>query len=182
MRELSLHILDIAQNSIVAGAKLIEISVQLDSASDMLTISIKDNGKGMKPGLLEQLANPFCTTRTTRRVGMGIPMFAQSAISCDGWFNVESKPGQGTQVTAGFRADHIDRMPLGDIVSTLITIVAANPEIDTVYTQLKDQERFTFDTREIKQNLQGVALSQPEVLKWIREYLTENLNCGIRIQ
>jgi len=135
MRELSMHILDLAQNSIVASATLIEIDVTADSASDTFKIAIRDNGRGMSPEFLARVRDPFTTTRTTRRVGLGIPMFAEAAQACDGGLTVESQVGKGTSVEATFRLSHIDRAPLGDIAATLIALIAANPDIDIVYRQ-----------------------------------------------
>lgn len=172
MRELSMHILDLAQNSIVAGAAKIEIMVVADTAADTLAIAIRDDGKGMSPEFVAHVEDPFTTTRTTRRVGLGIPMFAEAARECDGDLTVESQPGKGTTVEAMFKLSHIDRAPLGDIAATLIALIAANPDIDIVYRQQADANEFALDTREIKAQLDGVPINENAVLKWIREYLT----------
>lgn len=184
MRELSMHILDLSQNSIVAGASLIEIDVIADTKTDTLRISIKDNGRGMSPEFLARVRDPFTTTRTTRRVGLGIPMFAESARTCDGDLTVQSEVGQGTTVDATFKLSHIDRAPLGDIASTLIALIAANPDIDIRYRQQirgrhpeldsgTSAEEFILDTREIKQQLDGVPINENAVLKWIGEYVRQ---------
>ena len=181
LRELSLNILDLAQNSIAAGSKQVKISVELDTVKNNLKISISDDGKGMDFVTLQKVQDPFFTSRTTRRVGLGIPFFAQTAVECDGSFKVDSEPGKGTTVEASFRADHIDRMPLGDIVSTLVTLMASNPEMDFVYEHKKDDAGFVFDTRDLRDQLQEVSLAEPEVLKWTREYLESNLMNELRI-
>lgn len=173
MRELSMHILDLAQNSIVAGASKIEIDVIADTAADTLKIAIRDNGKGMSPEFVAQVQDPFTTTRTTRRVGLGIPMFAEAARECDGELTVQSEVGNGTTVEATFRLSHIDRAPLGDIASTLIALIAANPDIDFVYRQKVDASEFTLDTREVKAQLDGVPINENAVLKWIGDYARE---------
>jgi len=173
MRELSMHILDLAQNSIAAGATLIEIDVVADTGEDVLRIAVRDNGRGMSPEFAATVLDPFVTTRTTRRVGLGIPMFAEAARACDGDVVVRSEPGDGTSVEATFRLSHIDRAPLGDMVSTLIALIAANPDIDVVYRQQVDSSTFTLDTREIKRELAGVPINENAVLKWIREYVSE---------
>lgn len=174
MRELSMHILDLAQNSIVAGASLIEIDVIADTAADTLKINIRDNGKGMSPEFVAKVQDPFTTTRTTRRVGLGIPMFAEAALACDGALTVESEQGKGTTVEAAFKLSHIDRAPMGDIASTLIALIAANPDIDIRYRQQADAEEFILDTRDIKRELAGVPINENAVLKWIAEYVNEN--------
>lgn len=179
MRELSMHIMDLAQNSIVADATLIEIDVIADTASDTLRIAIRDNGKGMSPGFLATVHDPFTTTRTTRRVGLGVPMFAEAARECDGDLTVQSEQGNGTSVEATFRLSHIDRAPLGDITATLIVLIAANPDIDIRYIQQVDSTEFTLDTREIKRELAGVPINENAVLKWIGEYVNEQNNDSI---
>ncbi len=181
MRELSLNILDLAQNSIAAGASLVEISVESHSIENILKVCIGDNGKGMNPESLEKVKDPFFTTRTTRRVGMGIPLFAQATIECEGWLRMKSEPGEGTVLEAQFKLDHIDRLPLGDITATLVTLIAANPEMDFVYKHVKDGKQFILDTRELKDNLQDVGLAEPEVLKWVRDYIEENIEGDLRI-
>ena len=174
MRELSMHILDLAQNSIVAGATKIEIDVIADAAADTLAIAIRDDGKGMSPEFVAEVQDPFTTTRTTRRVGLGIPMFAQGARECDGDLTVQSQVGKGTSVEATFKLGHIDRAPLGDIASTLIALIAANPDIDIIYRQQADATEFALDTRDIKAQLDGVPINENAVLKWIAEYVNEN--------
>ena len=175
MRELSMHVLDLAQNSIAAGATLIEIDVIADTSADRLTIAIRDNGRGMTPEFVAKVQDPFTTTRTTRRVGLGIPMFAEAARECDGELLIGSKPGNGTTVEATFRLSHIDRAPLGDIASTLVALIAGNPDIDVVYRQKLDNGGFVLDTREIKAQLDGVPINENAVLKWIGEYLRGRL-------
>lgn len=174
MRELSMHILDLAQNSIAAGAKLIEIDVVADTSSDTLRIAVRDNGRGMSPELAATVQDPFVTTRTTRRVGLGIPMLAEAARACGGDLTVRSQQGRGTAVEATFRLGHIDRAPLGDMSSTLVALIAANPDIDIVFRQQMDSSTFTLDTREIKRELAGVPINENAVLKWIGGYVSEH--------
>lgn len=181
MRELSLNILDLAQNSIAAGASIVEITVESRSLNNVLRICISDNGKGMNPESLAKVKDPFFTTRTTRRVGMGIPLFAQAAIECEGWLRMDSERGQGTLLEAEFKLDHIDRVPLGDITATLVTLIAANPEMDFIYEHIKNEKQFVLDTRELRGNLAGVGLDESEVLKWIRDYLEQNIEGELSI-
>ncbi len=173
MRELSMHILDLAQNSIAAEAKTLEIEVIADTPADRLTISLRDDGKGMAPELLASVKDPFTTTRTTRRVGLGVPMLDEAARACEGDLSVQSEPGKGTSLVATFKLSHIDRAPLGDIASTIVSIVAANPQLHLRYTQRVDGSEFVLDTEEINAQLDGVPISENAVLKWIREYVEE---------
>jgi len=148
MEDLSLHILDIAENSITASAKRIEIRIDEDQAKDLLTIEIKDDGKGMDEQTLKKVLDPFFTTRTTRRVGLGLPLLAQAARESDGKIELDSRPGGGTTIRAYFRYSHLDRKPMGDIDETLRTLVVGHPEIDFLYEHKKNNSIYRFDTRE----------------------------------
>ncbi|CUX42996.1 Cell-division control histidine kinase PdhS [Clostridium sp. C105KSO13] len=167
-----MNILDIAENSIRAGASLIEIEVSVMSSGDTLTVVIKDNGCGMSSEQTEKVQDPFYTTRITRRVGLGIPFFKQAAESTKGTFSIVSKPGKGTIVRAVFKLSHIDRMPLGDITATIYTLVVFNERIHFIYTYRYNENEFVLDTREIREILgEGVSFSNPEVSAFIKEYL-----------
>ncbi len=176
MTEISLNVLDIANNSIRAGAGLIEITVQIRRDLDALTIIISDNGSGMSQEQLTQVEDPFFTTRTTRRIGLGVPFFKMAALSTGGSFKIDSTLGVGTIITAVFGLSHIDRMPLGDMNSTIHTLITLNTHIDFLYTYEFDGNRFTLDTREFRQILGGIPLNSPEVTNYIKEYLNENQN------
>jgi len=174
MTEISLNILDVAQNSISAGAKLIEISVVADIKSDTLTVVIKDNGCGMDEEKLKKVIDPFFTTRTTRKVGLGIPFYKLAAENTGGTFNITSQLGLGTTVTAVFGLSHIDRMPLGDINFTIHTLVTLNSEIDFYYLYEIDERSFTLDTKEFREILGDIPFNSPEVSAYINDYLDEN--------
>jgi len=176
MTELSLNILDIAQNSVKAGASLIEISITVDVPSDKLEVEIKDNGCGMTKEQLRQVEDPFFTTRTTRKVGLGVPFFKYAALGTGGDFKIVSEIGTGTQVKALFTYSHIDRMPLGDISDTIRTLICFNTHIDFVYIYQYNQNSFILDTREFKEILGDVGLDEPEVSRYILEFLNENKN------
>jgi anti-sigma regulatory factor (Ser/Thr protein kinase) len=150
MEDLALHILDIVENSIAASAKRIELLVVEDKESDVLLIEIKDDGKGMDKETREKALDPFFTTRTTRRVGLGIPLLAQAARESDGRIEIESQPGEGTTITAFFRHSHPDRKPLGDLLETIRTIVAGRPETDFKYEHRLDDSIYRIDTRDMK--------------------------------
>jgi anti-sigma regulatory factor (Ser/Thr protein kinase) len=174
MRELSLNILDIAQNSISAGASLTEILVEENTAEKTLLIGIYDNGKGMSEEQVKNVQDPFFTTRTTRKVGMGIPLFKLAAEQTGGSFKISSELGVGTRVDALFKTDSIDFTPLGDIEATVSTIVSMNEDKDFVYTRSVDEKEFVFKSADIKRILDGVPLSEPSVINWIEDYIREN--------
>ena len=174
MQELSLNVLDVAENSVRANASLIQIGVEEDAAADRLTITIQDNGKGMTREQVETVIDPFYTTRTTRKVGLGIPFFRMAAQLTGGDLTIQSEVGAGTTVTATFGLSSIDRMPLGDINGTICALVQCNPDIDWVYTRSRDGREMTMDTREFREILGEVPLNSPEVLQFLRDYLTEN--------
>lgn len=172
--EISLNILDVAQNSIRAGAVLTEISVEIDTASDRLTVVISDNGCGMTEEQVRRVTDPFFTTRTTRKIGLGIPFFKMAAENTGGSFSIESEKGKGTVVTASFGLSHIDRMPLGDMSFTVHSLVTLNVDIDFLYKYSVDGKSFTLDTREFREILGGVPFNTPEISEYIKEYLAEN--------
>ena len=174
MRELSLNILDVAQNSVSAGASRIEIDVLEDTAAHTLTIRIADNGRGMDEETVRRLPDPFYTTRTTRKVGMGVPLFKMAAEMTGGTFRIESEPGVGTVVTAVFHTDSVDHTPLGDAESSVCALATMNEHIDIVYTRAADGRKFVFSSAEIKAMLDGVPLNEPSVMAWLSEYLKEN--------
>lgn len=176
MRELSLHLLDIIQNSISAEAELVEVKVAEYIEDDQLILEISDDGCGMTEEEQNEVVDPFVTSRTTREVGLGLPFLKRAAEETDGEFELESKPGGGTRVTAVFTHDHIDRAPLGDIEGTLITILNANPDLDLIYLHRVEEEEFVFDTREVKEELEEVKINNPQILDWLRGYLEERLD------
>lgn len=173
MREISLHILDIVQNSISAGASLIGVSILESSDEDLFTVKISDNGKGMSEELVKKVTDPFTTSRTTRKVGLGIPLFKAAAELTGGSFEINSELGRGTVVTAVFVRSSIDRQPLGDIAGTMLGLFTSYESIDFVYMHELDGKFFKADTRDIKKILGGVSFSQPEVYLWLADYLKE---------
>ncbi len=174
MPEISLNILDVAENSTRAEASLVEITVNADFEKDRLTVIIKDDGCGMSEEQVARVIDPFFTSRTTRKVGLGVPFFKYAAESTGGSFTIESRLGIGTTVTAVFVLSHIDRMPLGDITSTIHTLVVYHPDTEFLYRYCYNGASFTLDTREFRQILGDVPFDTPEISEYIREYLTEN--------
>lgn len=175
MQELSLNILDVVQNAITAGATLIEIAVQTDSRNRLMTVSIADNGCGMTPEQLSHAADPFFTTRSTRRVGLGIPLFKLAAEITGGSFQITSQAGAGTALYAEFRTDSIDCMPLGDLGETFTTLITCNERIDFVCTRRIDDRLCTLDTRTMRSILEDVPLSAPEVAAYLRAYFRADM-------
>lgn len=173
MRELSLNVLDIAQNSISAGAAEVDITVEEDTVKNLLTIIIGDNGCGMDEESVKNVMDPFFTTRTTRKVGMGVPLFKMAAEMTGGSLEIQSAVGKGTKVTTVFHTDHLDFTPLGDIESTVVTLITMNTEINFVYILKVDEKEFSVSTQQLKEILGDVPLDMPEVVMWLKDYLKE---------
>lgn len=175
MRELSLNILDIAQNSVAALSPLTTITVEESTADKTLLIIISDTGKGMTKEQIKNVTDPFFTTRTTRKVGMGVPLFKMAAEQTGGSFKITSTLGEGTKTEALFKTDSVDFTPLGDIAGTVATLVSMNETLDFVFRYIKDGREFVFSSKEIKTLLDGVSLSTPSVVVWITDYIKENI-------
>jgi len=175
LRELALHILDIAENSIAAGASQIAIGIRKDTRNDELVITVKDNGHGMDDELIAKVMDPFITSRTTRKVGLGIPLLKQAANACNGDLTIQSQPGKGTLLTAKFQECHIDRMPIGNLADTFLTLLLGTPEVNWVLDYQVNDEIFHFDDTEVKEVLDGMLLTDYRVI----EYLTNTIQNGI---
>ena len=173
MRDLSMHVLDIAQNSIKAGASLVTVAFELDERG-MLPFSVRDNGCGMSEEFLARVTDPFTTTRTTRRVGLGIPMLKQTSEMAGGTFGIESEVGVGTYIHASFDTRNIDCIPLGDICDSLLTLVVLNPERPEFLFQAQSPASSAlFDTRQLRQVLGGLPLNEPDIIAWMKESIEE---------
>ncbi|MDL2219445.1 ATP-binding protein [Ruminococcaceae bacterium OttesenSCG-928-O06] len=175
MQELSMNILDIAENSVRADASLVEIALIQDSASGMQSLVVRDDGKGMDEEMVRRVTDPFTTTRTTRKVGLGLPFLQMAARQTGGDLSIQSTPGVGTTVTASFTMGHIDLAPLGDMGGTLAALVQSGEEIDFLFTFEKDGRKFVFDTREARRMLDGVPLGTPAVVQFIKEHVNEGI-------
>lgn len=180
MKEISLNILDIAENSVKAGASLTEITVTEND--EQLTLTVRDNGCGMTAETLKAVTNPFYTTRTTRKVGMGLPLLKMEAEQTEGTFEITSKSeseypeDHGTEVTAVFNKKHIDYTPLGDVVSSIVTLIQGHPDTDFLFTHTYGNKNVTLDTRELRVVLEDVPLNSYEVLDFINNFLREEEN------
>lgn len=182
MREIALHLLDITENSVAANAQLITVWVDEDLYTDRLTIQITDDGKGMDAETAHRVLDPFVTSRSTRKVGLGLPLLKAAAESCNGGLWIASVPGKGTQVKVAFQHSHIDRIPLGDVGGTILTLVVAHPELhwrlEYTATDAKGHvlSPFIFDDAPVKEALgNDVPLSQPDVLAYLRSTLEEGI-------
>ncbi len=176
MLELALHILDIAENSVRAGAKTVFIDITEDRMRDRLEIEIRDDGAGMDEATLKKAMDPFYTSKKVRRVGLGLPMLAEAAERAGGSFTIESRKGMGTRVAVGFQLSHIDRQPLGDLSGAFMVLLAGNADVDFVCRHQCGGRVFTLDTREIRKEIGDIPLNHMEVLKFIRQYMMEGLN------
>ena len=177
MKELALNILDIAENSVKAKATLTEISIE--ETGEKLILTFTDNGTGMTEEVLKTVTDPFYTTRTTRKVGMGLPLLKLEAEMTGGSLEVTSKHisedsiNHGTKVCAVFYKNHIDCTPLGDVVETVATLIQGHPDTDFLFTHKIGEKEISLDTRELRTVLEGVPLNTYEVIKWIKEFLNE---------
>jgi anti-sigma regulatory factor (Ser/Thr protein kinase) len=173
VRELALHVLDILQNAVEAGANRVSLEISEDAGADLLTITVTDNGRGMDAAALARAADPFYTSRTTRHVGLGLPLWSAAAERTGGRMTIQSQPGAGTTVAASFRLSHPDRQPLGDITGTLLAFVLAERPVDLQYVHRSARGEFSFNTAEIRAALEDMPISNPAVRRWLVEFLAE---------
>jgi len=174
MNDLALHLLDIVQNSLVAGASFITIEVNENPAGNLLTISVKDNGRGMTPEQVQKLSDPFFTSRTTRRVGLGVPLLRQTAEQSGGSLEVVSEPGKGTLLTVCFQYDHLDWPPLGDVANAVVLMISANPEVGFSYHYAYNDRSYEVNTMELKEVLGDLPVNDLYVMEMIEEMIKEN--------
>lgn len=171
MEDISLHILDIVENSLAASADKVEIRIVEDFKNDLLSVEIIDNGIGMDPQTVKKALDPFYTSKTVRRFGLGLSLLSEAAKAANGHFSIESKMGEGTKVKADFQLSHIDRRPMGDIGQTIITLVMGSHEVDFIFVHKKNGEEYCLDTREIKNELGEIPISSLTGIRLIREDL-----------
>lgn len=176
MRDLAMHIMDIAQNSVSAKATKLLLEINENSTDNTYTITIKDNGIGMTRDYVSTISDPYVTSRSTRKVGLGIPLLKQNAERTGGNIEIESELGKGTTVKALFYLSHPDRPPLGDIAGTVVLLCISNPEIEITYDHYTSQGNFHYNTVEINDNLDGIPMSDPQVYKFLKDMINENLD------
>ncbi|WP_371371563.1 ATP-binding protein [Sporomusa aerivorans] len=175
MREISLHILDLVQNSIEAGATQVELTIVEDLVKDSMVIRLSDNGRGMNEKLRQLVIDPFITTRTTRRIGLGLPLMDMSTKRCGGYLRIDSTPGKGTVVEAMYQHSHFDRPPMGNLVETIKSILVANPDLLFLYNHTVNNRSISVSSQELANILDGIPLTQPDVLVWLHGYLSDNI-------
>lgn len=175
MQDLSLHILDIVENSLAAGARRVEIRVVEDIEADRMFIEIVDDGFGMDEERARRALDPFFTTKTVRRVGLGLPLLSEACRMSNGDMQIQSCPGKGTRVKASFQHSHIDRKPLGNIRDTLITVMTGHPQVDLLYEHRREDKIFSLDTREVKADLGDIPLDAPQVVSALRALIQSGL-------
>jgi hypothetical protein len=174
MEDLSLHILDIVENSVAAQASKIEIRLSEDKNKDLLSVEVIDNGIGMNEGTQKRALDPFFTSKKVRRFGLGLSLLSESAKAANGHLSIKSKKGKGTRIRADFQYSHIDRKPLGDIGQTIITLVIGNPDLDIIYVHKKDGHRYSLDTRKIKAQLKDIPINSLDGIRMIKEDLKKD--------
>jgi len=182
MTDLSLHLMDIIQNSLTAGADCVEVGVRAEKQKNRLTLYVKDNGSGMTEETIRRVSDPFYTTRTTRKAGLGIPLFKASAEMAGGSFSIESEPGKGTVVTAEYEIGNIDRKPLGSVAETITMCILGHPEIEFHLILENDDESYVFRTEDARAQIGEVPLNDPVIVGYLKEMIEEqsrNLFGGI---
>jgi hypothetical protein len=175
MQDLSLHILDVVENAIASKASHVAIRITEDPEQNQLIVEIEDDGRGIPAHLLDKVVDPFFTTRSTRKVGLGLSLLQQAARACEGDLQVQSLKEKGTLVRASFRYNHIDRKPLGDMASTMVTLIVGNPQMDFHYVHRKGDKNFSFDTVELKRELDDVPIDHPKVIQFVRKEIHKGL-------
>lgn len=175
MKDLSLHVMDILQNSTRAGATKIELNIVENTTEDIYSLQFIDNGCGMDEETVQKVIDPFFTTRTVRKVGLGLPLIKQNAERTGGSFQIKSELGKGTTVNVVFAHENIDRPTLGDIAGTIVLTASAFPNIHFVYRHQRDEKKYVFDTDEVNEALDGMSIQDPEIIQYLREMINENL-------
>lgn len=175
MQDLAMYILEILMNSIHADSKLIKLIISFIDVNDEVKIILEDDGKGMDEELLKRVTSPFATSRTTRKIGLGVAFLKELCESCDGSLTIESKVNVGTKTTATYALSHIDAPPLGNIGEMMMFAIQANQEIDYELEYIQNDYHFSFKTKEIRQQLGGMKLDDPDILLWIKDYINQEI-------
>ncbi len=176
MEEICAHVLDIAANALTAGARNIAITIEADRKSNVLSLSFKDDGKGMDEETVRRVVDPFFSTKKGKKVGLGIPLLKGTAETCGGEFELKSTPGKGVRIHATFQLDHPDLPPLGNLKDTIMVLVVGNPEVDFSFIYRGNGKEFALYTKEIKTIIGEVPVNHPEVVRFLTEFLDEKLH------
>lgn len=175
MKELSLHVYDLMENSIAANAKDIYLTITDSILKNDYHFVIEDNGKGMTPEFMVKVTDPYTTTRTTRKVGLGLPLIKMNSENCGGGMKLTSEVGKGTRLEFWFQHNHWDRPPMGDLAGTIVMLVSQHEDIHFVYRHITDQDEYVFDTDEVKEALGGMSMNDLSIIKYLKEMVSENL-------
>ncbi len=175
MKELSLHVYDLLENSIAANATNIELIIRDSVKDNIYHFTIKDNGKGMSPEFLAKVTDPWTTTRKTRKVGIGLPLIKMNSETAGGGMKIESELGKGTILQFWFQHDHLDRPPMGDLAGTIVMLCSQYENIRFIYRHITDNDEFIFDTEEVKEALDGMSMHDINIMKYLKEMIQENL-------
>jgi anti-sigma regulatory factor (Ser/Thr protein kinase) len=175
MEEICAHILDIAANAVTAGAGHIAVSIREDRKNNLLSVSFRDDGKGMDEEMVRRVVDPFFSTKKGKKVGLGIPLLKGTAETCGGAFSLKSKPGEGVDISVSFQLDHPDLPPLGNLKDTIIVLVIGNPDVDFSFSYSVDENTFSLYTGEIREMIGDVPINHPEIVKFLTEFLDEKL-------
>ena len=175
MEDLSLHILDIVENAIAARAKNIGVTIIEEPDKDRLVIKIKDDGMGMDEEVSQKAIDPFFTTRSSRKVGLGLSLMNQAAQEAGGSLRIESELGKGTIITATFQYHHIDRKPLGNMTETMTMLLLGNPQLNIIYTHQRKRKGYVFNSQWLKERFNDQPSFSPEAIQWLRKHLNEGL-------
>lgn len=175
MVDLSLHLMDIMQNSVVVGSTYVEVGIVAEKKRNLLTIFVKDDGWGMSPETVKKVSDPFYTTRTTRKAGLGIPLLTDAAVMAGGEVHIESAVNCGTTITASFQIDHIDRKPLGDVADTITSSIMGYPELEFHLILKNDETEYIFRTEEVREQIGEVPINDIEIISFIRDMLNEQI-------
>lgn len=175
MKELAMHVYDLMENSTAANSTEVRLTIRDSKQDNVYAFTIEDNGKGMTSEFLAKVTDPYTTSRTTRKVGLGLPLIKMNSEHCGGGMNIASEVGRGTTLNFWFQHDHWDRPPMGDLAGTIVMLCAAHEDIHIIYRHITDSDEFVFDTEEIKEALDGMSMNDVKVFKWLKDMVQENL-------
>ena len=175
MKELSMHVYDLMENSTAANSTEVKLTIKDSLKDNVYAFTIEDNGKGMSPEFLAKVTDPYTTSRTTRKVGLGLPLIKMNTENCGGGMKLQSEVGKGTRLDFWFQHNHWDRPPMGDLAGTIVMLCAAHQDIHIIYRHITDDGEFVFDTEEIKEALDGLDMNDVKVYGWLKDMVRENL-------
>ncbi|MBQ3949425.1 MAG: sensor histidine kinase [Bacteroidales bacterium] len=175
MKELAMHVYDLMENSTAANSTEVKLTIRDSLKDNIYAFTIEDNGKGMTPEFMAKVTDPYTTSRTTRKVGLGLPLIKMNTENCGGGMKLQSEVGKGTRLDFWFQHNHWDRPPMGDLAGTIVMLCAAHEDIHIIYKHITDEGEFVFDTDEIHEALDGMSMNDVKVMGWLKDMVQENL-------